>query len=363
MSSPRLFKQIFAPATSSAGAGFNQYTTITAGSNNVPLPTGTINVVSTAGFPTSGQLGVQTLTSLGVYAYVTVTYTNTNATQFLGCTGGANTIFTGYQIGAIGSISVGSWICPAGIKYVILTGCGGGGGGGAGGSSSGRSQTNFAYGGSGGWAAPTITQVVAVTPGVSYPISVGQGGIGGTNNCVANIVSGGGSRAGNPGADGAASIFGSLVLPGGKGGKEGGLISINSLSFATGSDCSNAALTGTANPAPQVVQSMATPGGFFATGYVQGVAHSVNRAANQYSVAGGGHAGGVSNNPISTGGNGGQGAQGFDGYPFAVYGISGTWGGGGGGGGGGENWDFNNTHEGGLGGWGGAGFIEISWVA
>jgi len=363
MTSPRLFKQIFSTFVGPLGAGGNQYATVTAASNNVPLPTGTINVSSTAGFPTSGSIGVQTLTSLGVYAYVTVNYTNTNATQFLGCTGGTNTIFTGYQISAIGSIAVGTWTCPAGVRYVVLSGCGGGGGGGAGASSSGRSQTNFAGGGSGGWCAPTITQVVAVTPGVSYPVSIGEGGIGGTNNCVANIVSGGGSRAGNPGSDGSASIFGSIVLPGGKGGKEGMLISINSLAFATGSDCSNAALSGTTNPAPQTIQSTATPGAFFVTGYGQGIAHSVNRASNQYSVAGGGHAGGVSNNANSTGGSGGQGAQGFDGYPFATFGNTGSYGGGGGGGGGGENWDFNNTHEGGLGGWGGAGFIEISWVA
>ena len=363
MTSPRLYKQIFIAPPSALGAGGNQYTTITAGSNNVVLPTGTINVVSTSGFPTSGQIGVQTLTSLGVYAYVTVSYTGITATQFTGCTGGSNTIFTGYQIGAIGSISQGTWLCPHGVRYVIVTGCGGGGGGGGGASSSGRSQTNFAAGGSGGWAAPTITQVVAVTPGVSYPVSIGEGGIGGTNNCVANIVSGGGSRTGIPGADGAASIFGSLTFPGGKGGREGILISIGSLAFSTGLDCSNVVLSGTANPSPLNIQQAAVPGGFVVTGYSQGIAHAVNRATNQYSLAGGGAQGGVSNNANSTGGSGGQGAQGFDGYPFSGYGYSGTYGGGGGGGGGGENWDYNNTHEGGLGGWGGAGFVEISWVA
>lgn len=364
MSSPRLFKQLFAPAPTALGNGSIIYTTVTAASNNVALPTGTINVNSTTGFPTSGSIGVQVVINSS-FTYTTVNYTNINATQFLGCTGGTGTMVTGSQIGAIGSIAVGTWLCPAGVKWVIVTGCGGGGGGGGGASSSGRGNTYFAGGGSGGHAAPTMTQVISVTPGVIYNISVGEGGIGGTSNCVANIVSptGGGTKPGNPGSDGSSSIFGSFIFPGGKGGREGYLISIGSLTFALGGDCANAAIPGSANPIPQNIQAVAERAPFTAAGSLQGPAHAINRATNQYSLSGGGTAGGISNNPLSTAGNGGQGAQGFDGYPFAGYGGNGTFGGGGGGAGGGENWDYNNTHDGGFGGWGGAGFVEVAWVA
>ncbi len=46
-------------------------TQIAAGSNGVALPTATINVVSTVGFPYSGTLAIQT----AITTYTTVTYT------------------------------------------------------------------------------------------------------------------------------------------------------------------------------------------------------------------------------------------------------------------------------------------------
>lgn len=362
MTSPRLFKQIFSAPASVLGSGSITYTTVTAASNNVTLPTGTINVSSTTGFPTSGQIGVEVVINNSI-AYTTVNYSGVTATAFTGCTGGTGQIFTGYQIGAIGSVLVGTWTCPAGIKFVTVTGCGGGGGGGGGASSSGRGIAFFASGGSGGHAASTITQVVSVTPGVTYNISVGEGGIGGTSNCVANIVNGGGCRPGNPGSDGSSSLFGSTIFPGGKGGRAGYLIHLDTLTFVSGADCGGVTLAGSSNPSPDNIQNMAERGVFTSSSAIQGAAHAVNRSTNQYSYAGGGGPGGVSNNINSTAGNGGQGAQGFDGYPFAGYGGNGTFGGGGGGGGGGENWDYNNTHDGGFGGWGGSGFIEVAWMA
>ena len=71
-------------------------TTIAAGSNGVALPTATINVASTAGFPTSGTIYV--ITTAGVQ---TVNYTGTNATQFTGCTGGTGTMNTGNAVSAV----------------------------------------------------------------------------------------------------------------------------------------------------------------------------------------------------------------------------------------------------------------------
>lgn len=72
----------------SAGA-----TTIAAPSNGQVLPQFSINVASTAGFPSAGTLFV--VTSLGVQ---TVTYTGESGTQFTGCTGGAGTMSTGNAV-------------------------------------------------------------------------------------------------------------------------------------------------------------------------------------------------------------------------------------------------------------------------
>lgn len=69
------------------------FTTIASGSNNVYLPTGTINVLSTTGFPTSGTAYVTT--GNGVQ---TVTYTSTTATTLVGCTGGTGIMTTGGQV-------------------------------------------------------------------------------------------------------------------------------------------------------------------------------------------------------------------------------------------------------------------------
>lgn len=65
-------------------------TTIAAGSNGVALPTGTINVASTTGFPTAGRFVVLTPTG----GSTVVTYTGTTATTFTGCTGGTGTLQT-----------------------------------------------------------------------------------------------------------------------------------------------------------------------------------------------------------------------------------------------------------------------------
>jgi hypothetical protein len=74
--------------------GWGQFTTtIAAGSNGVSLPTGTINVASTAKFPATGSLIVNT--SAGPQF---VTYTGTTSTTFTGCTGGTGTMSTGGSV-------------------------------------------------------------------------------------------------------------------------------------------------------------------------------------------------------------------------------------------------------------------------
>jgi hypothetical protein len=75
-------------------------TTIAPASNGQTLPQSTINVVSTAGFPSSGTIAV--LTSAGT---VPVTYTGTTPTSFTGCSGGAGTMSTGGAVGACADIT------------------------------------------------------------------------------------------------------------------------------------------------------------------------------------------------------------------------------------------------------------------
>lgn len=85
-------------------------TTITAGSNGVSLPTSTINVVSTTGFPSSGTVAI--VTSAGLQ---TVSYVGTTPTTLTNCTGGVGVMSTGGQVGKIGEAQ---W------SRVILTGTG-----------------------------------------------------------------------------------------------------------------------------------------------------------------------------------------------------------------------------------------------
>jgi len=232
-----------------------------------------------------------------------------------------------------------TWTAPIGVRFIIVTGCGGGGGGGGGAAVSGSANLDYyATGGGGGQPAPTMTQVVEVAPGVTYTITIGAGGSGGGFVSVPNYNDGGGKTAGNAGLDGAASVFGSVVFPGGRGGRRGEIIYIaGSNSFALASQ-----LVGLVSYTPF---------------------HGADGPSRVSKGGGGGTAGGCSNNIYSSGGGGGQGAFGFDGYPFSGGGGGGSVGGGGGGGGGGEGHDYNNTHDGSAGGPGGSGFVEISWVA
>lgn len=67
----------------------NANTTIAAGSNGATLPQATINVVSTTGFPTSGQILIQNQV---------ISYTGLTATTFTGCSGGNVVLATGNSV-------------------------------------------------------------------------------------------------------------------------------------------------------------------------------------------------------------------------------------------------------------------------
>lgn len=81
-------------------------TTIAVASNGQVLPQATINVASTAGFPSSGTIAVQTSASL----YQIVQYTGTTATTFTGCSGGVGTMATG-----------GAVLGPLGVPTAVYT--------------------------------------------------------------------------------------------------------------------------------------------------------------------------------------------------------------------------------------------------
>lgn len=425
MTSPKLFKQTF-----TFNNGFDAQTTPNLSSEPLNLPTVTIPVVSTAGFLPSGKISFYTSNG-SAWTLQTVTYTSKDATNFLGCSGGTGGL---YNYGAYPNATIitqtsstpiltANWVCPPGVKWIWVTGCGGGGGGGSGAS---VSSTNVSYplftwclagGGGGGQAAVTNTHLVAVTPGVSYPISIGLGGIGGIENGVWNgkpypgVLSYpnnyGGATWGNAGSNGQSSIFGSTIFPGGQGGKRGEILqrlaAMNQIKY-NGSNFTGDDPIGTAQynktdgylgafPAPfpnpilggQTVQARTygiwNPPGIASSQFVldqvltigllnysqppvanSGAPGPTNNWLPGSGGAGGGGAGGASNNIYSTGGAGGYAAFGAAGNNFSYAGGAGSYGGGGGGGGGGEGINFNNTHDGAPGGNGGAGFIEISWM-
>lgn len=427
MTSPRLFKQIFTFESGAAAVTIPS-------TDGITLPAATIPVSSTAGFTSSGQISLYSVIGTNAYALQTVTYTGTTATSFTGCSGGTGTIFiyATYpsptlitQTTGTGQVTVSNWTAPPGVKWVWVTGCGGGGGGGSGAS---VSSTNNSYplfswclagGGGGGQAAVTSSHVVSVTPGISYPVSIGLGGLGGIPNPIWNGApySGtplypnnyGGACWGNNGSNGQSSVFGSVVFGGGQGGRRGEIIqratAMNEIiingggNFAGGDNPvgstqynkTDAALGAFPAPFPNPVLGGQTvlgrtygiwnPPGIASSSYVLDqvitigvinnsqslVANSAPAGANDDWLpnsggGGGGGGGGTSNNIYSFGGAGGAASFGNAGNNFPNGGANGGYGGGGGGGGGGEGIIFNNTHDGAHGGNGGAGFIEISWI-
>lgn len=80
----------------------NAATTIEQPSSDVGLPTGTIRVVSTSGFPGAGTITVVTTAGPQV-----VTYTATSPSSFMGCSGGTGTMVRGYGVGSVnGNIGI-----------------------------------------------------------------------------------------------------------------------------------------------------------------------------------------------------------------------------------------------------------------
>lgn len=73
-------------------------TTVASGSNGVGLPTGTINVASTAGFASAGSLAINGPPGSGIVARVD--YLGKTSTTFTSCTGGSGTLATSQVVKA-----------------------------------------------------------------------------------------------------------------------------------------------------------------------------------------------------------------------------------------------------------------------
>jgi hypothetical protein len=242
-----------------------------------------------------------------------------------------------------------SWLCPSGVTSVCVV-CIGGGGGGI------RYQSSWvggsmAGGGGGGlgW-----RNNIAVTPGTSYTVVVGAGGVAGTYG-----VSGGA---------GGQSYFINASTVAGNGG--GGGVYYTNISGGTyagqgGGNGGNVPLT----------DNVVTPGGGGAGGYAGNGGRGGGNNANYYpasGVGGGGAGGGNSTSGFHGYGGGGTGI-----YGQGANGVANNNGGGGGGSGGGAGSAVDAVRTGGLyggggggqcfntvsGGDGGGGAVRIIWGA
>jgi hypothetical protein len=110
----------------------------------------------------------------------------------------------------------GSFVVPAGVTTLYVSGCGGGGGGGGAGSNN-TGGAASAGGGGGGAGQPALRTPVAVTPGQVLPITVGAAGAG-----APGAAQGVATTSAQIGGNGGVSSVGSLLTLAGGGGGGGG---------------------------------------------------------------------------------------------------------------------------------------------
>jgi hypothetical protein len=203
-----------------------------------------------------------------------------------------------------------SWTAPTGVTQVEVLVVAGGGGGGA------------RHSGGGGAGGLIYNSAFPVVPGTSYTVTVGAGGIGGTETAGFGV-----SPATTSGSN---SIFGSLTAIGG----------------GAGGSNSNIGSTGGSGGGAGDASSGIVLGSFGTVGQGNRGGNSADGA--YFGGGGGGGAGGPGSNG-SSGTNGGGGGGGI-GLNFSISGTP-TWYAGGGGGAAG----YNKTSPGGAGGLGGGG--------
>ena len=177
----------------------------------------------------------------------------------------------------IGFSNSSTWTCPSGITEITVqlwSAAGGGGGGGAGSADDNKGCEVGFYGcrvggqggkgGDGGY----IRQIVNVTPGATYNITIGLGGAGGVAPCAT-------SGSGFSGSDGGSSSFGGvLTAPGGSGGQGGIAISPGCWpnpcpSCAVGFQGANGSVINyNSNEVSVGIQSQSSPISYIPSGYV-----------------------------------------------------------------------------------------------
>lgn len=274
--------------------------------------------------------------------------------------GGSGVVILRYRVPAVAEFKdSGTWTCPAGVTSVQALVVAGGGGGGAG-------ATGSQLGGGGGGAGGLIYSTnIPVTPGITYPIIVGQGGFAGVtgsgagtqggNSSFNNLIAIGGgyggvrsvSETGGPGGSGGAGAGNPTT--GGSGtygqGNSGAGDSVFGVFGGGGGGAGAAGTAGQANTEPT-----GGSGGI-------GLQFSIGGTATYY--AGGGSSGAWGGDqivPASLGGGGAGGAVRTSGYS----GTQNTGGGGGGGGSGYRNVSADTAATG-NGGNGGSGIVIIRW--
>lgn len=184
-----------------------------------------------------------------------------------------------------------TWVVPVGVtsvEYLVVAGGGGAGNG----------YDNA--GGGGGAGGMVLTGTINVTPGQSYTITVGDGGIGGAN-----------ARANNAGTDGENSIFGGITALGGgrgQGSRTGGLpgAKYTDISAATGGSGSGGGFGGKGGGG--VINGFNNSGTTGGAGG-SGVSSSISGTSVTYGAGGAGANAGTQNsgvNGTSNRGNGGR---------------------------------------------------------
>lgn len=275
-------------------------------------------------------------------------------TQYLAAKAAPPTVFT----------SSGTWVCPPGVHVAILYGYGGGGAGGNGENGT-TSTSTSAPGGAGGGGSVASLVEVPVTPGTSYAVVIGAGGV---------VTAGYGGPGGN-------TSFGNVVFRGAQGGSLGLLGTVPTVpgdplsATAPVSIVSQLSVSGIIGLFPgcggsagnNVTASRPGMHAFASGGETGGAAGAAGGVGTVGVGGGGGGGGGTASNVDATAGSAGVGGLGGDGIGGAssYLGNNGTAGshgcGGGGGGGAGSGTGFPVGDYRGIGGSGGAGKLTI-WV-
>lgn len=213
------------------------------------------------------------------------------------------------------------------LDYLVIAGGGGGGRAPGGGGGAGGYRTSAGTTGGGGAAESQLV----ITPGTSYTVTVGDGGLGSTTNSVA-------------GASGSNSVFSTITSTGGGGG--GSRVTGTSTSQINGQTGGSGGGGSLFASAPQAGGTAGARTASPVQGFNGGI--QTGTGSSDYGCGGGGGAGAVGDNasgsPIATGGNGGAGLS------SSITGSAVTRAGGGGGGGYGSAGGSGGTGGSGIGG-------------